>query len=347
MEQKTPGYWRLKSLGLLMKPLAKKLQTTSNNWQMKWSKKFKAFRLAVGLTLLITGCKSKPSLSLLQTKKLSYPSASAIEYYDDRLYVLGDDATGLLVLNTSFEVMEKVPLTKDSAQRISKELKHDIESAAIVSAKNGVQLFALSSGVTPNRNYFFQAELPLTKNYSFRTFSYQQFYQNLQAIPEINIEGIAVVNGKWLFANRANQKQRDNIFIVADSLLFLRSDRKLRLQKVNLNTKNIVGISGLYYLPARDKLLFTASEEQTTNAFEDGAIGDSYIGWIDEYSTKIRASLVQPSTLINLRVADKSFEAQKVESLCVERITDKGIIAYLVADNDNGISTFFKIDLKW
>ena len=36
-------------------------------------------------------------MSDVQIKKLDYPSASAIEYYDGKLYLMGDDATKLLV----------------------------------------------------------------------------------------------------------------------------------------------------------------------------------------------------------------------------------------------------------
>jgi hypothetical protein len=39
-------------------------------------------------------------LSLLDFKKLeNFPSASGIEFYDDRVYLVGEDAKDLLVLN--------------------------------------------------------------------------------------------------------------------------------------------------------------------------------------------------------------------------------------------------------
>ena len=43
-------------------------------------------------------------MSDLQIKKLDYSSASSIEYYEGKLYLMGDDAPNLLVLDTSLNI---------------------------------------------------------------------------------------------------------------------------------------------------------------------------------------------------------------------------------------------------
>jgi hypothetical protein len=43
-------------------------------------------------------------MSDVQIKKLEYPSASSIEFYEGKLYVMGDDATKLLVLDTDLNI---------------------------------------------------------------------------------------------------------------------------------------------------------------------------------------------------------------------------------------------------
>ena len=77
--------------------------------------------------LIFSSCQYKETD--IQIKKLDYPSASAVEYFDGRLYIMGDDATALLVLDTNLNVLGQKPILSYSEKRISKEIKPDIEAS--------------------------------------------------------------------------------------------------------------------------------------------------------------------------------------------------------------------------
>ena len=49
-------------------------------------------------------CSIKEPGPAVQIKKLNYPSASAAEYLDNKLYIIGDDATNILVLDSNLDV---------------------------------------------------------------------------------------------------------------------------------------------------------------------------------------------------------------------------------------------------
>ena len=72
-------------------------------------------------------------LSLLDFKKLeNFPSASGIEFYDDRIYVVGDDAKDLLVLNKKWNKPGVIHLFDSDDARISKQQKADLEASAVI-----------------------------------------------------------------------------------------------------------------------------------------------------------------------------------------------------------------------
>ena len=110
-----------------------------------------------------------------------------------------------------------------------------------------------------------------------------------------------------------------------------------------IDSTNIIGVSGLYYVEEKDLLLFTASEEDTPNALDDGKISDSYLGFIEKFSAKMEDKTITPNQLIKLSTINKIFIKQKIESVCVEKITGDEMILHLVADNDNGESRLFKV----
>ena len=82
-------------------------------------------------------------MSDVQIKKLDYPSASAIEYFDEKLYVMGDDATNLLVLDTSLNIIDSIPLLSYPGKRIPKDIKPDLEASAL----NADNLFLLDQAL--------------------------------------------------------------------------------------------------------------------------------------------------------------------------------------------------------
>jgi hypothetical protein len=89
----------------------------------------------------------------------------------------------------------------------------------------------------------------------------------------------------------------------------------------------------------------TVSTEDTKNSYEDGAIGKSYLWIISSISTKITDKALGSKRVIDLEYLNSRFKGQKIESATVIKETDKLIYLALVADNDDGSSTVFKMSI--
>ena len=106
---------------------------------------------------------------------------------------------------------------------------------------------------------------------------------------------------------------------------------------------NFTGVSELCYVEPEDILFLTLSSEATVNAYDDGAIGDSYIGWARNAAGKVHDAGIALDEMINLPSANEVFKNEKIEGICVEAVNGAEIIAHLVSDNDRGESRLFRI----
>ncbi len=63
-------------------------------------------------------------LDLIDYKELkSFPSGSGIEYFDDKVYLVGDDAARILVMNKRWKEKYDIALFESTEKRIPKKLK--------------------------------------------------------------------------------------------------------------------------------------------------------------------------------------------------------------------------------
>ena len=156
-------------------------------------KKWNIYRLVVILILLIKHDASAQTVRLIKTTFLpSYPSASAIEFYKDELYVIGDDARHLLILDKELNIRDSVLLFKGAENRIAKDKKADLEAAALTNENGRTTLYAFSSFSTAKR--IKQLILyPETKKYKIE--SVRSYLKGLKqtGLKELNIEGAAFV----------------------------------------------------------------------------------------------------------------------------------------------------------
>lgn len=308
------------------------------------------FLLILIFIFIFTNCNmpDQPALSLLQKRELqNFSSASAIEFYNDRLYVTGDDSRTMVVLDSSYGIMDTVELFPGSTLRIPKKEKSDLEASAIVHYQNKPHLLVAGSASKTEREVFFLFPLDDLKNYD--TIPAHKFCDSLRekGLQIINIEGLATVNRMLVFANRANIGNPHNHLIAVEENVIHQQETNLpRIIQLNLEHEDdtIRGVSGLAYIPSIDLMLFTASVELTENAIDDGSIGDSFLGYITNFSAKMKSNSIKPDQLMNLSTIHKDFRGEKIESVCVES-AEKEIILHLVADNDDGTSTLFKVSL--
>ena len=311
------------------------------------------FQLATGLTfyglfflvfcVLIGSCSSQKHM--LQEKILlpDYPSASGIDFRNQTVYIIGDDANNLLILDSSLKTKDSIALFSFSEKRIPKKLKADLEAMTILD--NGDILLSGSGSLNSTRSLAWLINPVKKTKDSIRL---DTFYQrvSLQGINELNIEGIAAYPGGFILANRGSKGYPKNHLIFTRRNFWQRQtgvEISSMLAGVNTDSSQFSGISGITYAPKQDALILTISTEDTRNNMDDGAIGTSYLWIIRNISSKKNWKAVNPDTIINLDQLDPKFIGQKIESVCILKETSSRYYLLLAADNDNGSSTLFKM----
>jgi hypothetical protein len=287
-------------------------------------------------------------IELIKSTSIPYfPSGSAVEIFNDVLYIVGDDASEILLLDKNYNQL-KTSEAKPEVKRISKDEKIDLEASTIIQKEGSSFLLIVGSGSKENREKIVRLPLPFSKSSLPDTIDNSAFLKHLKekGIDEVNIEGVASTKEAIIFANRANLKNRTNhLIFTSSSFPDTASASSITIKKLVLPNKNTVaGISGLAYDSTNDLLLFTASTEATESSYEDGEIGDSYLGYIKNISTESKEDIT-PDGFINLSAIDKSFKGQKIESICIEGVTGSTYTLHLVSDNDNGATALYKISL--
>ncbi len=286
---------------------------------------------------MFNACRQSPAVELLSHKIIDFPSGSGLSFRNDTLYLFGDNAPSLLLLDKSYGEVGRYNYWKSNTPVIAKDEKPDIESAMIIDSNRKPVLIGVASMSGENRwtSYAFAVGEDSAQSISiFRKGT------TFKGIDEINIEGSTAFREKILFGNRGNLSTPKN------HLLLWSGDSTVLVKEIVLAAGNhFAGLSGLHYVPEKDLLLFTASEEATASAHEDGAIGDSYLGWISHFSEHWKNAALTPTNMLQLAAVDKAFRRQKIESVCVEKQQGRRLLLHLAADNDGSKTVLFKLAL--
>ena len=278
----------------------------------------------------------------MRTTQLNhYPSASTLEFYKNKLYIIGDDATQVLIVDRDHKLLDSITLFKSESYRLSKKDKPDIESSFIGQHSDQAYLIALGSFSTKKRNKIFWINL------NDKTQRSTSMKLPRSGVKSLNIEGAVLINNQLVLSNRADRSNKENNLLVGS---FDMNEgigaNELRKIKIDLPVaETVVGLSSISYFKDQDLLLFAASTESTSNSTSDGPIGDSYIGYIKNFSAKLNASSLTPDKMINLNEYLASANPQKIESIAAESAQAKELTIHLASDNDDGKSTLYK--LKW
>ena len=287
-----------------------------------------------------------PKLELLKSLTLpDFPSGSSINFYDGKLFLIGDDASHILVLDQNYQKVDAIHLFDSPTKRISKQEKADFETSTIVSTEGKDYLVALGSGSRKNRTSMIRIHLQQER--SFESFNYRDFIKRLkEQIEEINIEAATLIGSQFVLGNRGNAEYPKNYIIVTDIDFWQRQeDAVISISELELSidSETFIGISELFYVGSQDLLLFTLSSELTSNSYDDGDIGVSYIGWINSITHKVNQSHLKLDGMINLIDVAEEFKGEKIEGLCVEPSAHDEFIVHLISDNDQGESKLFKV----
>lgn len=271
-----------------------------------------------------------------------YSSASAVEVVKDKIYMMGDDASYAMILNTAFDSIGRIEISSFTDKRIDRSVKHDIESSTII--KDSILLWMGSgSKVTRNTGWMLNIKTgdTIKKNLD-------AFYALLQSsgIKDLNIEGFTYTPQTIVLANRGNKSYPKNeLIFLGHNFLDTTISHTVQIVKAGFQpkgAKGFTGISGLTYSKKFDRLFATVSTESAKSKVEDGEIGKSYLWIFDDISAKRRFTAINPSRIIDLSEIDRRFTGHKIESISILNETEKEVRFVLVSDNDNGTSTIFE-----
>lgn len=278
----------------------------------------------------------------------SISSGSAIAVERDSAFIIGDDVNYLSVLNIKDRSTRKIMFNPTATtERVPKPLKHDFESCVMGNINDRHYLVAFGSGgISPMRDSVFVFEPDSGKNFIS---SLEAFYKAVSEKAglqngELNFEGAALAGNRLMLFNRGK-----NFICVIEwaqmtDYIFRRKSAIPSFKIIPLTLPVVngfqVGFSGACILDDHD-ILFTASLEETTNFINDGAVKGSYIGTI-----AVSADTATITNITQLKDEKGIIILDKLESIDIYRKTDSVINAIAVADNDNGSSKIFMVEIR-
>jgi len=281
-------------------------------------------------------------VELLDFKELdNYPSCSGIEFYDDKVYLVGEEARDLLVMNKKWKKPGRIPLFASGPQSPASP---ELEAMTQLLADKKPHLLIIGSGATPARN---KAVLLNLKNDTPTILDLSVFYGRIQSsgIPALNMEGIALVYDYLVMVHRGNAANPDNYLVITKPDFWNNQQAApLQIVKIDFGPKASpgMGISGITYSDDHEDLFLTI----TTDA-APGTEGKSYLGIIENLYRKIGREKVQMklNDLVDLSAAHDQFTGYSVEAVCIQSEKDHSMKLQLVADNVSGNSFLFKVQL--
>ncbi len=283
-------------------------------------------------------------INFLRNKIIDYPSGSALEYRNGISYLIGDDVNHILMLDDDWNVIGRLQLFEYDGLRIPKPEKPDLECATII----GDMLYVVGSGsVSPQRDVAFWVNLAEEKIKKISTTAFYSIFRDRNLIAAMNIEGFTDCKDKLLLFNRGNTQQANQLIITDHKILKKQFPDRFKVMPVTIGKLKgtNLGISGACYDAVNDVVLLSASAENTSNAYDDGEIIGSVIGVAYNAYQKLSDAEFSVDEWIELESVHPKFNKQKVESICISQQYDKSYTCTLVADNDDGKSVLFEVEI--
>ena len=317
--------------------------------------------LTIIIAILMVSCSNSGEVKSISTQVIKHKyfphlaSASGIEFYGGKIYIIGDDLPFLFTLDENWNIIGKEKIAGvDSIVngRTPKKLKADFESMALLEEAGEKQLLILSSGSkkTKRDTAFLisnSGNSKIHKKNMRPVYNAIKEEAGLKPNNKINIEGLAFSENKAYLLHRGNVSKNFIVEIEREALLaFIKSESILvpamKVYPFNLPSDKGVaaGFSGACVLPEHSGLLFTASLENTSNEIDDGAVLGSYVGFVS-FTKMNEGAIVAELITENGKTLQK-----KQEGITVKLISENKIIILTVCDNDDGSSDLYEIELK-
>ncbi|MBO3097797.1 DUF6929 family protein [Gelidibacter pelagius] len=272
------------------------------------------------------------------------PSASGIVKFKEGFYVIGDDSPYLFHIDRNFDLLSKTSIySSENLQGpiIPKVNKPDFEAMEMISP---TEILVFGSGSkSPERDVCVLVELG--DQISYQEYDMSSFYGHIRKMDimqghELDIEALASAENLLYLFNRG----RNIIFSFSlhNFLAYCKTKAPFPIPKTHLfslpKIKGLqAGFSGATSFQDHPYLIFTASVEDSPNAYDDGDILGSYIGVI-----KMENGQLHNDYLI-LQIPNPGFPL-KVESVIIDKvISDTETDLVLVTDNDGAPSEILKL----
>jgi hypothetical protein len=296
------------------------------------------------------------------------PSASAVEVINGNFYIVGDDSRFLYVLKYDLSIIATVPLYEISSDfikenRILKKEKADLECIAAFDINGYPHVLILGSGsISPKRDVAFLVKLPTPYNrkHIIWKISLEKWYSFLRLNEDVtgpsgvlNFEAACCNDDSFFLLNRENNA-------------LLRFDLPEFIEFIQGHTEGIpfptvipcsipdingfrAGFSGADIFD--NKLFFTASAENTSNAIDDGEIEGSAIGILSfngEDKVRGKAATGFKAQIDRFEIIPKILNNHlKVESISIyEKEGENSYIGIAVSDDDKGGSDILMLQIN-
>jgi hypothetical protein len=308
-------------------------------------------------TFLLSACNSgeKMNAKIENSETLhEIPSASGIEFLDGKYWLIGDNSPWLFEVNDVFEVAEKhLIFSMDFTENgtIPKSKKHDFEAMTALNWEGDSALFVFGSGSKANR---FQGVLvninsALHPTMETQKFDLTDFYSKILEKAklkdgELNIEAAAVLGDHLFLFNRGKNKLISlKVKHFIDYLSGARETIKIKVKTIDLPEIDGIraGFSGATADEKFQRIVFTASVENTADWVADGQVLGSFIGVLNLHSLKNHAApkciLIKNKQEI-LRI--------KAESIALQESSENSFRCLVVTDSDGGKSELLKLKVQ-
>ncbi|MES2799325.1 MAG: hypothetical protein V4638_04860 [Bacteroidota bacterium] len=278
------------------------------------------------------------------------PSASGIEKVGENFWLIGDNSPNIFWCDEHFTTFQKAQLYDyDDLENgvIPKKKKRDLEAMFSIEMDGDSHIFIFGSGSKEKRmkGFFFS----VNDSNKIQQFDLENLYHLLMkegnlSSDELNIEAAAVLKEEVYFFNR----KRNCVFSMSieDFLNYVSDDKNLpTIKSVRFKLPSLdgfeAGFSGAATDEINQRIIFTASVEQTDSTYFDGETSGSFVGFLT------CEDLAHGGTIACEPLSkNRAILKVKVESICIHQQTSEEVTCFLVTDSDGGVSELIEIKLK-
>ena len=278
-----------------------------------------------------------------------FPSGSGIEFYDDKIYLVGDDAHDVLVMNRKWKPQDLITLFDSPEERILESQKANPKTSTLffISKKPHLLIPGSGSNELSNNGILFNL-----LNKEIHMFDGSVFYERVKnaGIEELNIEGVTLVHDYLILSNRGSGNNPVNHLIIT-SVDFYKKQQDVAFQLVKLepeqNAANVF-VSGITYSDKHEILLLAISAKDSSASTNEEIGESSSLGLIENFYRKIgrEKGRMKINEMIDLTGEDEKFKGHKIESLCIQSEKDHSMKIHLTAGGKDGATYLFKAQLK-